>query len=409
MILIQLEATAFETFARQFPGSFMQSIEMAKLYKKRGFTTYFLGLEINQELQVAGLVYTLPMTGGLHMEINSGPLSRKNEYLKAFYRELQIFAKEKGALQLLVKPYDTYQTFDSQGNPTSPEKTRLISDLTDLGYQHDGLLTGYPNGEPDWHYVKDLTNLTPETLIQSFNKKGRPQANKALSFGIRTKVLTKEELHLFKAITAATSERRDYTDKSLDYYQDFYDSFGDKAQFMIATIQFQDYLDNLLADHHALEEKLSKVETQLQNYPNSAKHKNISRELNNQIETFKTRISEAQQLVKQYGQEEVVLAGALFIYLGNETAYLFSGSYPEFNRFYAPMVLQYEAMAESLKRNLDTYNFLGITGEFDGTDSVLRFKQQFSGYITRKTGTFRYYPRPLKFKFLQALKKLLGR
>lgn len=409
MTLIQLEATAFQDFLNQYPGSFIQSLEMAELFKKRGFTTYFLGLERDQQLQVAGLVYTLPMTGGLHMEINSGPISRNTDYLKEFYKELQEFAKKKGALQLLVKPYDTYQIFDGQGDPTSPENEHLITDLTDLGYQHDGLLTGYPGGEPDWHYVKDLSGLTPETLTKSFSKKGRPQVNKALSFGIKTKILTKDQLPLFKAVTAATSERRDYTDKSLEYYQDFYDSFGDKAQFMLATIQFQDYLDNLLADYRKLEEKLKNTDAQLQEYPDSTKHKNISRELKSQMATFETRISEAKNLVEQYGQEEVVLACALFIYLGNETAYLFSGSHPEFNRFYAPMVLQHGAMLESLKRGISTYNFLGVTGEFDGSDGVLRFKQQFNGYITRKMGTFRYYPKPWKFKLLQALKGLLGR
>ncbi|MGZ7230826.1 peptidoglycan bridge formation glycyltransferase FemA/FemB family protein, partial [Streptococcus pyogenes] len=46
---------------------------------------------------------------------------------------------------------------------------------------------------------------------------------------------------------------------------------------------------------------------------------------------------------------------------------------------------------------------------FDGSDGVLRFKQNFNGYIFRKMGTFRYYPKPLKFKVLQGIKKILGR
>ncbi|WP_019773802.1 peptidoglycan bridge formation glycyltransferase FemA/FemB family protein, partial [Streptococcus sobrinus] len=53
--------------------------------------------------------------------------------------------------------------------------------------------------------------------------------------------------------------------------------------------------------------------------------------------------------------------------------------------------------------------FLGIEGIFDGSDGVLRFKQNFNGYITRKMGTFRYYPSPLKFKALKTIKKVLGR
>ncbi|CCQ82004.1 peptidoglycan bridge formation glycyltransferase FemA/FemB family protein, partial [Streptococcus agalactiae] len=81
----------------------------------------------------------------------------------------------------------------------------------------------------------------------------------------------------------------------------------------------------------------------------------------------------------------------------------------EFNKFYAPAVLQEYVMQEALKRQSTFYNFLGIQGNFDGSDGVLRFKQNFNGYIVRKMGTFRYYPNPLKYKSIQLLKKILRR
>ncbi|WP_303974661.1 aminoacyltransferase [Streptococcus merionis] len=408
MSLREIDARTFETFAQHCPsGSFMQSPEMAKLLTKRGFETTFLGLEKDGQLQVAGLVYTMPMTGGLHMEINSGPLSLDTQYLKEFYQALQTYAKKAGALQLLVKPYETYQTFGSNGQATGSEQEHFITDLTNLGYIHDGLMTGYPGGEPDWHYVKDLSGLTEDSLLASFSKKGRPLVKKALSFGIKTRTLERHELPLFKDITAATSERRDYEDKSLDYYQDFYDSFGDKAEFRVATLHFTDYLTHLKSDREQLLARLKTTEEAIL-ATGSAKQKNLAKELSSQVATFDTRIEEAQSFVDRFGDDEVILAGALFIYDHHETAYLFSGSYPEFNRFYAPAILQLEAMKETLKHQIPTYNFLGITGLFDGSDSVLRFKQNFNGYITRKMGTFRYYPSPLKFKVISLIKKVLG-
>ncbi|MGT2783917.1 aminoacyltransferase [Streptococcus merionis] len=409
MPLKEIDAKTFGAFAQHCPsGSFMQSPEMAKLLPKRGFETTFLGLEKDGQLQVAGLVYTMPMTGGLHMEINSGPLSLDTQYLKEFYQALQTYAKKAGALQLLVKPYETYQTFDSNGQATGTEQEHFITDLTNLGYIHDGLTTGYPGGEPDWHYVKDLSGLTEDSLLASFSKKGRPLVKKALSFGIKTRTLERHELPLFKDITAATSERRDYEDKSLDYYQDFYDSFGDKAEFRVATLHFTDYLTHLKSDREQLLARLKTTEEAIL-ATGSAKQKNLAKELSSQVATFDTRIEEAQSFVDRFGDDEVILAGALFIYDRHETAYLFSGSYPEFNRFYAPAILQLEAMKETLKHQIPTYNFLGITGLFDGSDSVLRFKQNFNGYITRKMGTFRYYPSPLKFKVISLIKKVLGR
>ncbi len=389
--------------------SFMQTVEMADLLEKRGFDITFLGLETDGAIQVAGVLYSMPMTGGLHMEINSGPASTSTAYLSEFYKELKAYAKENGAFELIVKPYDTYQSFDNHGNPNDDEKPELISCLTDLGYSYDGLQTGYPGGEPDWHYVKDLSGLTPETLRKSFSKKGRPLVNKTNSFGIKVRKLTRDELHIFKEITASTSERREYTDKPLDYYEAFYDSFGDKCEFVIATINFQDYLKNMQAGHDKNAADLAVLNQKIAEGVNSAKVNKQKAQLDKQISTFDVRLKEAKELIQKHGSEDVVLAGSLFVYTPQEAVYLFSGSYTEFNKFYAPVALQEHVMMEALKRGINFYTFLGIQGIFDGSDGVLRFKQNFNGYIVRKMGTFRYYPRPMLHKIIAIAKKILRR
>ncbi|QGX44714.1 aminoacyltransferase [Streptococcus equinus] len=410
MTLKILSREDYETLNTTFKErSFMQTVEMADLLEKRGFDITFLGLEADGAIQVAGVLYSMPMTGGLHMEINSGPASTSTAYLSEFYKELKAYAKENGAFELIVKPYDTYQSFDSHGNPNDDEKPELISCLTDLGYSYDGLQTGYPGGEPDWHYVKDLSGLTPETLRKSFSKKGRPLVNKTNSFGIKVRKLNRDELHIFKEITASTSERREYTDKPLDYYEAFYDSFGDKCEFMIATINFQDYLKNVQAGHDKIAADLAVLNQKIAEGVNSAKVNKQKAQLDKQIATFDVRLKEAKELIEKHGSEDVVLAGSLFVYTPQEAVYLFSGSYTEFNKFYAPVALQEHVMTEALKRGITFYTFLGIQGIFDGSDGVLRFKQNFNGYVVRKMGTFRYYPRPMLHKVIAIAKKILGR
>ncbi|MGT2781189.1 aminoacyltransferase [Streptococcus lutetiensis] len=410
MTLKILSREDYETLNTRFKErSFMQTVEMADLLEKRGFDITFLGLETDGAIQVAGVLYSMLMTGGLHMEINSGPASTSTAYLSEFYKELKAYAKENGAFELIVKPYDTYQSFDNHGNPNDDEKPELISCLTDLGYSYDGLQTGYPGGEPDWHYVKDLSGLTPETLRKSFSKKGRSLVNKTNSFGIKVRKLTRDELHIFKEITASTSERREYTDKPLDYYEAFYDSFGDKCEFVIATINFQDYLKNMQAGHDKIAADLAVLNQKIAEGVNSAKVNKQKAQLDKQISTFDVRLKEAKELIQKHGSEDVVLAGSLFVYTPQEAVYLFSGSYTEFNKFYAPVALQEHVMMEALKRGINFYTFLGIQGIFDGSDGVLRFKQNFNGYIVRKMGTFRYYPRPMLHKIIAIAKKILRR
>lgn len=410
MTLKQLTPEEYVDFLQhQKDYSFLQTDEMANLLSKKGMTVRPMALVTDNQVKVAGLLYSMPMTGGLHMEINSGPVIADETYLTDFYKEIQNFAKKNGALQLIIKPYQTYQTFDGQGQPITPERKELIEQLTQLGFQFDGLQTGYPGGEPDWHFVKDLSNLTQDSLISSFSKKGKPLVKKTNSFGIKIQALERHELERFSKITSATSERREYQDKPLNYYEDFYDSFGDKADFLMASINFQDYHDNLLAGQASLQEKLTLIQADLDKIPNSRKKQNEHREISSQIETFEVRLAEAKNWMTKYGTEDIDLAASLFIYTPQEMVYLFSGSLTEFNKFYAPVALQEYAMRKALELNIPFYNFLGIQGVFDGTDGVLRFKQNFNGYIVRKMGTFRYYPSPLKFKLLHTIKKILGR
>ena len=410
MALITLTKEEFQAYSDQVSSrSFMQSVQMGDLLEKRGARIVYLALKQEGEIQVAALVYSLPMLGGLHMEINSGPIYTQQDALPVFYAELKEYAKQNGVLELLVKPYETYQTFDSEGNAIDVKKKSIIQGLTDLGYQFDGLTTGYPNGEPDWLYYKDLTDLTEKNLLNSFSKKGKPLVKKAETFGIQLKKLKREELSIFKDITRSTSERREYSDKSLEYYEHFYDSFGEKAEFVIAILNLGEYIQNLIHKQKELSEKIATSLLLLEQYPDSAKKKKEHKELASQFETFEVRKAEARDLIEKYGDEDVVLAGSLFVYMPQETTYLFSGSYTEFNKFYAPAVLQKYVMIESIKRGIQKYNFLGIEGVFDGSDGVLRFKQNFNGYIVRKAGTFRYYPKPLKFKAISLIKKLLRR
>ena len=143
MTLTTISKEEFTTFANAVSHrSFIQSAEMADLLEKRGNTVQFIAWKQEDQIQVAAILYSLPMTGGLHMEINSGPLYQEEAILEPFYAALKNYAKENGAIELVIKPYDTYQTFDSDGNPTSEEQTHFMDTLKNLGYQHDGLTTG---------------------------------------------------------------------------------------------------------------------------------------------------------------------------------------------------------------------------------------------------------------------------
>lgn len=408
MTLTIISAETFQKYIDQAEFQFFeQSPQMAKLLEKRGYDVKIVGYEVAGDIKVSGILFSTPIAGGLHMELHNGPIFTDRTYLKDFYQALQIFARQNNAIELKVKPYLTYQQFDTDGSPIAEPDSTVITDLTSIGYEHLGLQTGYKSG--DWYYIKDLTGLTQDTLFKSFSKKGKPLVKKAKTFGMKIKKLERNQLSLFKEITSATSDRREFDDKPLEYYEYLYDSFGEKAEFLVVTLNFQDYWQNLSRDQEKLKEKIDRLASDLEHNPNSEKKQNQHRELSSQYDTFEVRKQEAQEFINRYGQKDVHLCASLFVYLDKEAYYLHSGSYPEFNKFYAPAILQEHVMLEAIKRGITSYNFLGIMGIFDGSDGVLRFKQNFNGYIEHKPGIFMYYPKPIKFKFYRFIKKLLGR
>ena len=390
MTLTTISKEEFTSFANTVSHlSFIQSVEMAYLLEKRGNTVQFIAWKQNDQVQVAAILYSLSMTGGLHMEINSGPLYQEKTLLEPFYAALKGYAKKNGAIELVIKPYDHYQTFDSDGNPISEEQSHFLDTLKNLGYQHDGFQTGYPGGEPVWHYLKTIKEADSKSLLKSFNKNCSRNITTALNYDISIRNITREEIPQFKQIIEETGKRQGFEDKSLSYYYDLYDSFGPNAEFVVAEINSTAALAHLDQKISLLNPSAKQYEQQLQKLE---KQKNIVRE------TLAGKESET-----------VPLACALIIYTPSEVTYLFGGSYTKYQKFSAAFLIQYHAMKRALQKGITLYNFLGIQGIFDGSDGVLRFKQNFNGYIVRKMGTFRYYPHPLKYKMISLIKKLLGR
>ena len=369
--------------------SFLQSIEMADLLHKRGATIHYIGWEEQGTLAISAILYSLPMTGGLHYEINNGPIVTDPRYLPDFYKALQAYVKENGGIEFILKPYDHYQTFDSNGNPTEEEQKQLLHPLLDLGYQFDGLQVGYPGGEPVWHYLKDLTDFDAKSLLKSFNKNCSRNITTALNYDISIRNISRDEIPQFKQIIEETGKRQGFEDKNLDYYYDLYDTFGKNAEFLIAEINTADALAYLDQKISLLNPSSKQYEQQLQ-----------------KLEKQKTLVRET---LADETAETVPLACALIIYNPSEVTYLFGGSYTKYQKFSAAFLIQYHAMKRALEKGITLYNFLGIQGIFDGSDGVLRFKQNFNGYIVRKMGIFRYYPNPLKFKTLSLIKRILGR
>ena len=323
MALITLTKEEFRTYSNQVSSrSFMQSVQMGDLLEKRGAQIVYLALKQEGEIQVAALVYSLSMLGGLHMELNSGPFYTQQDVLPVFYAELKEYAKQNGVLELIVKPYETCQAFDSGGKPIDEEEKSIIQDLCNLGYQFDGLPTSYPNGEIFWHFIKDLEGYDEKSLLKSFNKNSIRNIQSAYDFNLIVRNIERDEISKFKQIIEETGKRQGFKDKNLDYYCKLYDAFEDKAAFLIAEVNPKKSIEALDVKQAGLDERSKQFKQQ---YQALQKKKDLLRNLDSE-------------------SDNIALACALIIYTNTEATYLFGGSFTEYQKFSAPFLLQYHAM-----------------------------------------------------------------
>lgn len=408
-IFTEITSEDFAHYAQNHPTSFQQTSEMAALKEANGHELYYLGLKNDQELTFACLVTRTKLRVGYKFLLEDLVLSKNTNDFAIFMPALIDFVKKHQGLYLQVSPI-LLQTQRLNDGTLEPLNQNYIQAMEELGFSHDVTGPGHAStSSPNWIYIKKLTGLNPENVAESYHKEGRYSIKKAKNFHISLRALTSDELEHFKAITAETSQRLGFPDKDLSYYQELYRIYGDDSRFILAELDIPAYLDSLAAQESKLQDQLKKIEAKLAENPNSKKKNNQHREVSSEIASFVKRQEEAKTWLEEEQRDVVPLACGLYIFHPNETIYLFSGTREKYKHLYAPYLIQDAMIKESLRRKIPLFNFYGISGKFDGSDGVLRFKEAFNGQAVEKMGTFTYITAPYKYRLYTAFKKILNR
>ena len=139
--------------------------------------------------------------------------------------------------------------------------------------------------------------------------------------GITTREITKEELPIFKDIMQHTSDRREFIDRPLSYYENMWDSLHDDGilKILIAEINFETYEKNTQEEINTIQKELDDRIYKKEN--NILKMNNKKYEQNNKhdqeaITRLKKQLDKISDYKKEYGNQ-TVLGGILFLIYGN--------------------------------------------------------------------------------------------
>lgn len=376
--------------------SFMQSPKM----DIKGVCAYYVGVIKNKKVVAAArLTARTNRFGYNYFYSPRGLLLDYNdeELLSFFTREIKKFIKSKRGYVLHIDPNILCKSRDANGQVTGEyDNTNIVEILKKHGYIHAGYTVGYDTRyQVRWQYVIDLENKTFEEVVKDFKPHHLSKIKKAEKFGIIVKDIEYDDLPTFKRITEQTSKLIGFSDRSLEYYQEMYKSFGKDVRFLIAYLDVVEYKKQITEELDGYNKKYDKFYN---------KENNSAKEVKKNIDSLTNRLNE----ISKYDEDMIPISASMFMLYGDEVIYLFSGNVDKYNNFYAQYLIQWLMIKYAVENKYKKYNFYGIKGDFStgkNADGVYEFKKGFGGHVEELIGDF-YLPINWFYYFNELVRKI---
>lgn len=403
MKLKKLTKKEFKTFADKNPEiTFHQTEEWANLKKVNNWDAHYIGLEDDNKKIVAGallLSKTLPIIKKKMFYSPRGFLIDYNnkELLKKFTEEIKKYAKTENAIFIKIDPFVEYQEHDNNGDivKNGYNNKDAVENLKSLGYKFFGFNLMQDTLQPRWMHVIETKDRNLDDVMKDMESKTRQILRKNEKCGITTREITRDELPIFKDIMKHTSDRREFVDRPLSYYEAMWDALHDSGilKILIAEIDFNKYEKNTLEEKEEIENNLKdriyKKEKNILKM-NEKKYNSSNKQDEEAIKRLEKQLEKIKELKDEYGDKEI-LGGILFLIYGNEVLSLHGGSHAKLMQFQSAYTIHFEGVKMAVEGNYNRYNFYGITGDFRKENplyGLYLFKKSFGGHVVELIGEY---------------------
>ena len=391
MQLREINEKEFEKFAKKHEQiTFHQTKQWADLKSFNGWKSYFVGLENNKKLVGAALLLSkkIPSVKKYMFYSPRGFLIdyKNKDVLKEFTEELKKFAKEKDAIFIKIDPYVPYKEHDNDGKIVEGgfDNSEVVNNLKELGYKHFGFNLMQDTLQPRWMHVID-TDRSMEDIMKDMESKTRQILRKNEKCGIITHEITIDELPKFKEIMKHTSDRREFVDRPMSYYEKMWDTLYDSGilKIRIAEIDFDLYEKNTKEEQNeiknALEDRIKKYENN-ELKMNEKKYNSHNKQDEERIKQLDKQLEKIKEYKKEYGSKTTL--GGILLYGGSEAKLM---------QFQSAYTLHFDGIKYACENKYKRYNFYGITGDFRESNplyGLYLFKKSFGGYVVELVGEF---------------------
>ena len=391
MQFLEITEKEYRKFWENHPlKTFLSAPEIGELRKSNGWDVYFVGVKDDNDLVAAAMIVSHKRHFGKYEFYSPrGVLVdyENKELLDCFLKEIKNFVRKHHGYIFRMDPYVIYKERDIDGNIVEDgvDHSTVVSHLESLGFKKVSI----PDMEQvGWMFSLPLEGKSCQQILKEMKPNTRNTIRKTEKIGITVKELGYDELDRFQNIMVETGERKNFSIRSVDYYQKMYELFHDKGEvkYYVTELDLVKYQKKLEEDKKSAEDKLSKLSDAKYN---EGQKKNLE----NEIASYGKRIKEAEDIRKEKNTDVITLSGSMFMIIQPEIIYLSSGNYEEFMKFNSQYLLQWMMIQYGIEHGFKKHNFYGIPAninEHPKDYGIYEFKRGFNGIVEELIGEFEF-------------------
>ncbi|HDP4511299.1 TPA: lipid II:glycine glycyltransferase [Staphylococcus aureus] len=396
-----------DAFVKSHPnGDLLQSTKWAETKKLTGWYARRIAVGRDGEVQgVAQLLFKkVPKLPYTLCYISRGfvvDYSNK-EALNALLDSAKEIAKAEKAYAIKIDP-----------DVEVDKGTDALQNLKALGFKHKGFKEGLSKD-----YIQPrMTMITPidkndDELLNSFERRNRSKVRLALKRGTTVERSDREGLKTFAELMKITGERDGFLTRDISYFENIYDALhedGD-AELFLVKLDPKENIAKVNQELNELHAEIAKWQQKMETSEKQAKKaQNMINDAQNKIAKNEDLKRDLEALEKEH-PEGIYLSGALLMFAGSKSYYLYGASSNEFRDFLPNHHMQYTMMKYAREHGATTYDFGGTDNDPDKDSEhygLWAFKKVWGTYLSEKIGEFDYVLNQPLYQLIEQVKPRL--
>lgn len=379
--IAKLSPEQFDFFSINHPlHTYYQSSSYGRLMEKEGFQAEYYGF-LNEQNNIIGasLIITQPLTLGYKFAYAPrGFLINYDDknLIANITNQLKHFLARNSVAFLKIDPPIINNKRDKNGRILNSQYNNdLIPFLKKIGYSYFGENKNFETLKPRWNAMLKVKGSS-EAVFNSFDQNIRNKIRKAESRGVEILQGNYNDVEIFYKFV----EKKHY--RKLNYYQNFYQAFGNNFELYFAKLNTEKYLNNIKKIY---ENELQKNEEINSNIQSAGIKNHISNKLTNSkinsdkvLAVYKKELETASELFTN-NPEGIIISATAIVVDKYGVELVIEGQNPAFKLFYPSFLTKWHIIEKYTKLGATYFDLNAITGYFNN-------ENEFKGLNEMKLG-----------------------